>query len=59
MTRNKDLVEVIMNYSFIIMGYRSFLKNRLHIPDDEADEYVANYLENYQIDPVKVGFRKP
>ncbi len=53
--RNKKLIAALMNYNFIILGYRAFIKlktgnSRL------ADEFVEHFLQEHHIDPVKAGF---
>jgi len=52
---NKKQSTMIMNYNFIILGYRDFIKSKFG-STTEADNHVEEFLRKYHIDPVESGF---
>jgi len=53
--KNKKLITALMNYNFIILGYRAFIKLKTG-NSRIADDFVESYLRDHHIDPVAAGF---
>jgi len=53
--RNKRLITALMNYNFIILGYRAFIKLKTG-NSKIADEFVEDFLREHHIDPTEAGF---